>query len=226
MKAFIFSTAVFIAASSLCLGSSLTTWTEGEYGQGDAGGVPGSANVTIGGGTLTDIIGALSDETAGADMYEIYIPNLQDFTATSTGTGDDPIVNPALYLFNASGDGLYGDDNTGAGSQASISGASAASASPGLYYILIVPSGHLPENGSTLLFGDLTNTIGQANALSSLVIKKYATSGTTPSPADSGKDYDIVLTGADFAEAPEPGTVALMGLGMAALAWRSRRVRR
>lgn len=226
MKTCILSLAVFFAAGSISWGSPLTTWNEGDAGQGDAGGLPGSANITIGGTTLTDILGSLSDDTAGADMYEIYIPDLQDFTATSTGDGKDPVVNPALYLFDVNGDGVFGDDNTGTGSQASISGASAASASPGFYYILIVPSGHLPEHGSTLLFGDLTNTIVQAGPSSALDVAKYAASGTTPSPADSGKDYDIELTGADFAQAPEPGTVALMGLGMAALAWRSRRVRR
>ncbi len=214
---------VFTAISTIGWGS--TIWHEGDGGEGDAGGLPASANVTQGsGGPLTDIIGSLSDQTAGADMYEISIVNPAAFSATVTGNGNNPIVNSAIYLFNASGVGEFGNDNiSGVNSLSSIPVGTTSSLLAGLYYILIVPSGHLPENGATLLFGDLTNTTTVGPATSALVIKKYATSGTTPNPADSGKGYDIVLTGASFAQTPEPASVALMGSGLLALGiWKRR----
>jgi PEP-CTERM motif len=202
-------------------------WHEGDGGQGDAGGLPGSANVTIGAGSLTDIIGSLSDVTMGADMYEIFISSPSTFSATTTGNGNNPVVNPAIYLFDSSGDGLFGNDNiSGTNFQASIPAGTTSSLAAGLYYVLITSSGNLPEKGTTLIFGDLTNTTAVFAASGTVNIKKYATSGTTPSPADSGKGYDIQLTGAQFAETPEPATVALIGFGLAGLAWRSRYSRR
>jgi hypothetical protein len=218
------SLVVFTAISTVGWGS--TIWHEGDYGQGDAGGLPASANITQGsGGPLTDIIGSLNDQTTGADMYEISIVNPAAFSATVTGNGNDPIVNTALYLFDSSGVGLFGNDNiSGADSLSAIPVGTTNSLAAGLYYILIVPSGHLPENGTTLLFGDLTNTTTVGPATSAKIIKKYATSGTTPNPADSGKGYDIVLTGASFAQTPEPATVALIGSGLLALGiWKRRR---
>jgi len=82
----------------------------------------------------------------------------------------------------------------------------------------------LPAHGATDLFGDLTNTTTVAAASSNSKINGYNASGTIPSPADSGKGYDIVLTGASFAQTPEPATVALIGSGLLALGiWNRRR---
>jgi hypothetical protein len=225
VKRYLCSAVVFFAASTMSWGT--TIWHEGDGGQGDAGGLPGGANITAGsGGPLTDIIGALNNETAGADMYEIMITNPATFSATVTGNGANPIVNSALYLFDSAGDGLFGNDNiSGGNSLSAIPVGTTSLLSAGLYYILIAPSGHLPAHGATDLFGDLTNTTAVQAALSALKINGYDTSGTTPSPADTGKGYDIVLTGASFAQTPEPATVALIGGGLLALGiWKRSRV--
>ena len=193
-----------------------TIWHEGDGGQGDAGGLPGGANITAGsGGPLTDIIGGLNNQTSGADMYEIMIASPTAFSATVTGNGNNPIVNSALYLFDSAGDGLFGNDNiSGGNSLSAIPVGTTNLLSPGLYFILITTSGNLPAHGATNLFGDLTNLTTVQAALSALKVNGYNTSGTTPNPADSGKGYDIVLTGASFAETPEPATVALIGSGL------------
>jgi hypothetical protein len=224
VKKTFFGLTVLIAASTMSWGS--TIWHEGDGGQGDAGGLPASANITQGsGGPLTDIIGSLSDATGGADMYEISIVNPAAFSATVTGNGNNPIVNSAIYLFDSTGTGLFGNDNISAVNPlSSIPVGTTSSLLAGLYYILIVPSGHLPAHGATDLFGDLTNTTTVAAASSGLKINGYNASGLTPSPADSGKGYDIVLTGASFAQTPEPATVALIGSGLLALGiWNRRR---
>src|SRR5580704_16050486 len=177
LKPYLYSFVVLLAASSTSWGG--TIWHEGDGGQGDAGGLPGKANITQGsGGPLTDIIGSLTDVTGGADMYEILITSPTAFSATVTQHGRNPVVNPALYLFDAAGVGLFGNDDISVSNAlASIPVGTTNSLAAGLYFVLLVPSGHLPENGTTLLFGDLTNTTTVAPATSALKIKKYATSG-------------------------------------------------
>jgi hypothetical protein len=211
-----------LGLSALATASSI--WNEGDNGEGAAGGKPANANVTTGVGSLTDIIGKLNDVSTGADMYEIYISDPDIFSATSTGNGNNPVVDPALYLFNASGDGLFGNDNiSGANLQAQLPAGTLDSLSAGLYYILIAPSGNLPvdKNGNSI-FGSITGTTGVV-AGSGNAIKNY---GGTPNVDDAGKGYDIQLTGAQFAQTPEPSTLAFTVLGIALLAWRSRRARR
>ena len=54
----------------------------------------------------------------------------------------------------------------------------------------------MPGNGKALIFGDLTNTTNTSTPGSPVVITKYINSSLTPSPAVSGKDYEIdFLTG-------------------------------
>jgi len=212
-----------VAASTLGFGS--TIWHEGDGGQGDAGSLPATANITQGSGQpLTSIIGALNNDTVGADMYEISIVNPAGFSATVTGNGANPIVNSAIYLFDASGSGEFGnDDISGANPLSAIPAGTASSLAAGLYYILIVPSGHLPAHGATDLFGDLTGTTTVAAASGASKINGYNPSGTTPNPADGGKGYNIVLTGAGFAETPEPASIALIGGGLLGM-WKRMRV--
>ena len=175
--------------------------------------------MTSGLGPLTGIIGKLPDATTGADMYEIRILDPTTFSATTIGNGNNPIVDPALYLFDATGTALFGNDNTsGADTQAQIPAGTTSLLAPGWYYLLIAPSGHLPEDkNNNSLFGAITGTTGVASG--SGVIKGY---GGTPNGDDGGKGYEILLTGAGFA-VPEPATMAFTGLGIIALALRARR---
>ena len=58
-----------------------TIWVE----VGDAGGLPGTANMTVGSGPLTHITGTVSTST-DADMYLIFISSPASFSATTVGT--------------------------------------------------------------------------------------------------------------------------------------------
>jgi hypothetical protein len=208
----ILALSVFATASSI--------WHEGDNGEGGAGGKPATANITVGLGSLTEIIGNLSDETTGSDMYEIYISDPDTFSATTAGHGGTPIVDPALYLFDVNGNGLFGNDNISGGNlQAQLPVGTTDLLSAGLYFILIAPSGHLPQkSGGTSIFGNITDTTSVVAG--SGMLKDY---GGTPNADDSGKGYDITLTGADFAFTPEPATLAFTAFGIALLGWRSRR---
>lgn len=199
------------------LASASSIWTEI-----NAGGQLANADVTSGEGPLTGIMGTLADPTTGMDMYEIYILDPSGFSATTIGTTKKPVADPALYLFDSSGHGLFGNDNMSEGDmQAQIPLGTTDSLAAGIYFILIAPSGHLPEDkNSKSIFGAIAGTTGVDDG--SGVIKKY---GGTPSEDDGGKGYEIELTGAEFA-VPEPATLAFTILGIATLALRSRRLRR
>jgi len=86
---------------------------------GDAGElITTSQNTTGGSGALTTITGSLSSAggAGDADLYKIYISDPANFTAT-TVTGPKPPGNTfvppdtMLFLFDASGKGLMGDDD-------------------------------------------------------------------------------------------------------------------
>ena len=123
-----------VGASSLMAGPCTPApgvWNEGDLGQGGATKFPAGANVTTGVGALTTICGDLSLGDSGAgDLYEIYI-NGSGFSATTSGHDSPALDNPALYLFDLSGNGLFANnDISGANTQAELSG---LSLSPGLY---------------------------------------------------------------------------------------------
>lgn len=211
------TTGIFLRCS-LILGlaslANASIWTEK-----NAGGTIAKADITQGVGALTDIIGALTNVTLGSDMYEIYITNPTTFSAISTGNTRKPVVDPALYLFDAAGNGLFGNDNiSGSNKQADLPAGTLTGLLPGRYFLLIAPSGHLPDDKhGNSIFGAITGTTGVFTG--SGVLKSY---GGTPSADDAGKGYDIHLTGATFA-VPEPATLGFTVLGIALVGWRSRR---
>ena len=211
------TTAILLRCSlifSLATLANASIWTEQNAGASIA-----RADVTQGLGPLTDIFGALTNTTTGADMYEIYITNPNTFSAISTGNTKKPVVDPALYLFDAAGNGLFGNDNiSGSNKQADLPAGTLTGLQPGLYFLLIAPSGHLPDDKhGNSIFGNITGKTGVFTG--SGVLKNY---GGTPSGDDAGKGYDIQLTGATFA-VPEPATLGFTVLGIALVGWRSRR---
>lgn len=176
------------------------TWNEGDFGQTDAGSLPSNANITTGAGALTDICGNLGDPTNGADMYQIMILG-STFTATTTGPSSGEVSDPALYLFNLSGDGIAAANNgSSPTAQATLS---VTGLTPGLYYLDIVPDGQEPEHGGTPIFGT------SSTPLISTKVDGYSGTGT------GGGKYVIALTDAEFATIiPEPATVGLIGCGL------------
>lgn len=208
------------AVLSLCAFSALsapsafgsTIWNEINAGKLLAGAEITSATDTM---TLTDIDGSITNAISGGDLFEIQILNPAAFSATVTGA----MANAALYLFDANGHGLFGNDDTSnVNAEPTIPLGTTSALSAGLYYILIVPSGQQPENNANASIFNLaagSTTIGTP-VVSPNVLRNYSDTGIGGNTAKG--TYDIVLTGAGFAQSPEPGTLALCGLGLVAAA--------
>ena len=215
------SVLLLIGISRVVLGG--TVWHEISDGGGDAPRFPATAQVTIGFGPLTDIIGRLVNGDAGADMYEIQIVDFANFSALTSPVGLNGVLDPALFLFDLGGHGIYGSDNISMmNTQAFLPpGDPHGPTSNGLYFLLIVPSGNEPLNkfgNSIFPCGCTTGSFGPQTK--NTIIEHYSNTGIGP---DGSGRYDISLTGAAFIT-PEPATFSLMaiaGLG-GALAWRRR----
>ncbi len=115
------------AAVSLAATPALAqVWNE----VGDAGDLPATAQVPTGTGALTAINGTIQPNDA--DMYCIYISDVDGFSATTCGgtTGDSQ-----LWLFDADGMGITfnDDDPGGCGLQSTITGIYVPG--PGQYYL-------------------------------------------------------------------------------------------
>ena len=191
-------------------------WNEIQDGGADAPRLPESAQITIGSGDpLTDILGRLVNGVTGADMYLIRITDFANFSAITSPVGKNGVADPALYLFNVSGHGIYGSDNISPTNlQAMLpAGDPNGPQSNGLYFILITPSGNDPLNKfGNFIFpcGCTTGAFGPS--AKNTIIEHYSNFGIG-GPDGNGK-YDIQLTGATFAETPEPGTLGLLVFGV------------
>jgi hypothetical protein len=195
-------------------------WNEGDAGEGDAGKMPGSANITDGQGALDEICGALSNSASGGDMYEIEILGTTFSAETSPGATNG-INDPALYLFDSSGDGIAANNDVSPSS--TQAGFSLTGLTPGIYFLVIVPNNQEPENkNGKLIFGDITGT--NTTVFSPTVANTTLASWTDAGTGVTGADYDITLTDAAFADqTPEPATFGLIGLGLGLLAFARRR---
>jgi PEP-CTERM motif len=201
------------ALASTCQNPGI--WDEGDFGQTDAGKMPKSANVTIGVGPLTRICGSLADPTNGVDMYEILVTGL--FSATTSGRGANPIADPALFLFDETGHALLANDNACGCLQAGLFDVPLL---PGLYFLAIAVNDQDPENkNGKLIFGNsFTGSTGPVlPQVANTNLDSWSGNGSATG------QYLIDLTGAQFAQTPEPATIALIGSGLALLACRRRK---
>lgn len=184
-------------------------WNEGDGGQGDAGGKPDTANDTTGSGSLNEICGNLANATNGVDMYAISILG-STFEASATGTVNNGIADPDLYLFDDAGHGLDAAYSSSGTADLNLTGLT-----PGIYFLALAPPGQDPENGSgdSIFDGNTTPVVNYNHSH----LAKWSDTG------DESGTYVITLIDAGFANLPEPGSFALLGAGLGALGLARRR---
>jgi len=183
-------------------------WDEQVDGGGDAGDLPGIAQVPAGGGALTTITGLIG-AGGDADMFLIHIDNPGIFQAkTWPGTS----IDTQLWLFDANGIGVSfnDDDPGGAGLQSTITGAFVPG--PGDYYLAVSTYDRDAQNASSLdIWNDTPYNVERApdGPGAPGPVAGWAGTGFSDGP------YQIDLTGASYV--PEPTTLALLAMGGLAL---------
>lgn len=181
------------AAVALVLGLGVQPALAVTYAEvGDAGDLPATAQ-TATASPLTAVSGALAAGT-DEDMYRICLPGGGTFSATTVGTGT--AFDTQLFLFNASGVGVYANDDSSGTLQSTLpAGNPLTPAAPGLYYLAISSFNNDPFAGATLIFpsSPFTGVFGPTT-LSPITTWSNAGGGTGA--------YTINLTGASACDPP------------------------
>ena len=165
---------------------------------GDAGQLPGTAQITLGANPLTAITGTIS--AGDADMYLIYIPVAGAFSATTVGGA---AFDTQLFLFTAAGMGVATNDDNGSGLLSTLPAGGSFLVSAGNYYLAISGFNNDPTSVGGLIFpSTFPGVFGATGPGAGSPVSGWTGGGGTGA-------YTITLTGAQFA-VPEPGSVVLL----------------
>jgi len=220
----------------LTLAWSMAAWASADViTASGAGPLPGSAqNLT--GLYPTEITGSLDGtDPYSADMFEIDILSPTIFSAYTVLPGAFGVDDPALFLFDASGNGVYMNDDEDPSNASDTQACLPASGqnpcpqglppgdgplSPGDYYLAISYSANYPiDAGSNEIFGpvNFTDVVGPNGGVGPVA---GWDGGSFASPDTDLVNYEIFLNGA----VPEPATWVLTATaGLALFLIRRRR---
>ncbi len=179
---------------------------------GDAGELPGTAQLTLGVGPLTAISGEISSNT-DADMYQIFLTGGATFSASTVGQ-PGTLSDTQLFLLDAAGFAVYANDDESPFTDRSTlpAGHLLTPTTAGLYFLVITGWNRDPvTSGGAVIFPSVPGgpVVGPSTAGSTQPINGYdRLSSFTGS-------YTIALTGAEFAAIPEPGTLWLVAVAAA-----------
>ena len=156
---------------------------------GNAGDLPATAQ-DLSGETVAQITGDFPDAT-DVDMYKLCLSGGGTFSATTVGGSD---VDTQLYLFDANGLGVYGNDDTGRRVPVDAAGrARAHAAAAGTYYLAVSPYNLEPRNDAGSIFLDVPGVLAPLGPGASEPVTSWF--GRT----SAGGAYAITVTGADCA---------------------------
>lgn len=204
----------WLPIAALALGAATSAQAAAVFIEGgvDAGETLVTAKTFPGAGPIDAIQGTLD---GGADLFAIYLTAGTAFSATTTASGIDyNFFDTVLYLFDAAGKGLIGNDDDGdvGGSQSTLT--SYIPTVSGLYYLAITGASYTPVSGGTAIFPSLLGQGGNVAANPGA----GSLTGWSSLTSESG-DYEIQLVGASAAAAsdvPEPGSLLLAGAALGA----------
>ncbi len=191
--------------------------------QGDAGQLVGTAQTTVGPGSLSGILGSL----LGVDDIDLYLLRINDpaaFSATTVAPGTE-VVDTQLFLFTSTGLGLAAAGDAGPlETNATFPAGSLAALTPGVYLLGVAQFDDVPQSAAGLIFPALA-------PFDPAVHLPTGPGGTMPLIAWSVDQfsepltgYEIVLTGA-LPAVPEPASW-LLALGLPAAIGYGRSLRR
>ncbi|MDH0863443.1 DVUA0089 family protein [Mitsuaria sp. GD03876] len=207
----------WLPIAALALGAATSAQADAVYAEGgnDAGESIATAIALAGPSTAVGAIRGTLDGGADADMFAIYLTAGTAFSATTTASAFPyNFFDTVLYLFDAAGKGLIGNDDDGnaGGSQSTLS--NFIPTVSGLYYLAITGASYTPVSGGSAIFPSLLGQAGNVAANPGA----GALTGWQSVTSESG-DYELVLTGALSAApaasgVPEPGSLLLAGLAL------------
>jgi hypothetical protein len=209
-KVTLFGIAAVLACNGLAFGQD---WDEIGNGGGDAGDLPGTAQVVLGSGPLSNIFGTTSANDL-VDMYFIRIIDPVNFMAHTDPTGGGwASFDTQLWLFDAAGLGMLANDDKpgGSGFRSWLSlpaddGTMNVLPGVGNYYIAI--SGY--NNDARSAGGEIFFTLSFQEMSGPDGVGAGSPVNSWTGGGASGQ-YQIHLVGAEFI--PAPGAMALLGLG-------------
>ncbi|WP_165456821.1 DVUA0089 family protein [Aquabacterium lacunae] len=185
-----------------------SVWTE----TGDAVDMPAGQYVGAGIDRINGSIQPLND----VDMYRLQLGSGL-FTASTVGLSS---VDTQLYLFDANGFGIVGNDDA---SSASLQSTISANLTAGVYFLAISAFNSDPLSLAGRIFPDSTDFTGDPNWSAtgpgggSALTGWTSSGGATTTQAGS---YGIQL---NTATVPEPASMGLAGLALTGVLWSSTR---
>lgn len=225
--------AVSVFATGLAAGhAQAVTFTQ----VGDTGQTLETAQVIPGGTqTLDSIAGTLAAPNV-VNLFRIVLAGGQTFSATTInvntlvelpidqqlGSPTALLPDPQLFLFDAAGRGVYGNDDSFGTAQASLTSGGLSPTAAGTYFLAIASTGYNPVSAGGNIFGD---------ADASGILAATGAGATSPltgfgGDGAAGGDYQITFTGvtANAAGVPEPSeTAGLIVAGVLGIGYQVRK---
>ena len=134
-----------LAALALALPSSAIAATE----SGDAGDLPGTAQ-DLASAPVDTIDGSIATGT-DQDLYRVCLAGAGSFSATTVGGTE---LDTQLFLFDAAGHGVYGNDDSQATRQSTLPDLHELTpTAPGVYLLAVTPYNRDPRSAAGAIFG-------------------------------------------------------------------------